>query len=47
VLHVVGVKNDPRAMFANSEVVRVGLSDAGFARVADISIRPLPAATAA
>jgi uncharacterized protein (TIGR02117 family) len=36
VLHVVGVKNDPRAMFANSEVVRVGLSDAGFARVADM-----------
>jgi hypothetical protein len=25
VLHVVGVKNDPREMFANSEVVRVGL----------------------
>ena len=36
VLHVVGVKNDPREMFANSEVVRVGLSDAGFARVADL-----------
>jgi uncharacterized protein (TIGR02117 family) len=36
VLHVVGVKNDPPAMFANSEVVRVGLSDAGFARVADM-----------
>ena len=36
VLHVVGVNNDPRAMFANSEVVRVGLSDAGFARVADM-----------
>jgi uncharacterized protein (TIGR02117 family) len=36
VLHVVGVKNDPRAMFANSDVVRIGLSDAGFARVADV-----------
>jgi uncharacterized protein (TIGR02117 family) len=36
VLHVVGIKNDPRAMFANSEVVRIGLSDAGFARVADV-----------
>ena len=36
VLHVVGVNNDPRAMFANSEVVPVGLSDAGFARVADM-----------
>jgi uncharacterized protein (TIGR02117 family) len=34
VLHVVGVKNDPRAMFANSELVPTGLSDAGFARVA-------------
>ena len=39
VLHVVGVKNDPRAMFANSEVVRVGWPIC--------SIRPLPAATAA
>ena len=34
VLHVVGINNDPRAMFANSELVRIGLSDAGFARVA-------------
>jgi len=34
VLHVVGVKTDPRAMFANSELVPIGLSDAGFARVA-------------
>jgi uncharacterized protein (TIGR02117 family) len=34
VLHVVGVKNDPRAMFANSELVPIGLSNAGFARVA-------------
>jgi uncharacterized protein (TIGR02117 family) len=34
VLHVVGVNNDPRAMFANSELVPIGLSDAGFARVA-------------
>jgi uncharacterized protein (TIGR02117 family) len=36
VLHVVGVKNDPRAMFANSDVVPIGLSDAGFARAADM-----------
>jgi uncharacterized protein (TIGR02117 family) len=34
VLHVVGVNNDPRAMFANSDLVPIGLSDAGFARVA-------------
>ncbi len=34
VLHVVGVKNDPRAMFANSDLVPIGLSDVGFARVA-------------
>ena len=34
VLHVVGIKNDPRATFANSELVPIGLSDAGFARVA-------------
>ena len=34
VLHVVGVNNDPRAMFANSELVPIGLSHAGFARVA-------------
>jgi len=34
VLHVVGVKTDPRAMFANSELVPIGLSDAGFARIA-------------
>jgi uncharacterized protein (TIGR02117 family) len=35
VLHVVGVGNDPRAMFANSEVVRVDLGESSFARVAD------------
>jgi uncharacterized protein (TIGR02117 family) len=34
VLHVVGVKDDPHATFANSELVPVGLSAAGFARVA-------------
>jgi uncharacterized protein (TIGR02117 family) len=34
VLHVVGVNNDPRAMLANSELVPIGLSDAGFARAA-------------
>jgi uncharacterized protein (TIGR02117 family) len=34
VLHVVGINNDPRAMFANSDLVRIGLSNAGFARVA-------------
>src|SRR5262249_16492408 len=32
VLHVVGVKDDPRAMFANSDLVRIGLSNTGFAR---------------
>src|SRR5262249_16629983 len=36
VLHVVGVKNDPRAMFANSELVRVDVGAAGFARMADM-----------
>jgi Protein of unknown function (DUF2459) len=36
VLHLVGVKNDPRAMFANSELVPIGLSDAEFARVAAV-----------
>ena len=34
VLHVVGVKDDPRAMFANSDLVRIGLSNTGFARAA-------------
>jgi hypothetical protein len=31
VLHVVGVKGDPRAMFANSDVVRVDVGEPGFA----------------
>lgn len=34
VLHVVGVNGDPRAMFANSDLVRVDVSGAGFARLA-------------
>src|SRR5256884_6495704 len=36
VLHVVGVNGDPRAMFASSDLVRVDLSGAGFARLADM-----------
>ena len=36
VLHVVGVKGDPRAMFPNSDLVRVGISDAGFVRLVDM-----------
>jgi uncharacterized protein (TIGR02117 family) len=36
VLHVVGVNGDPRAMFANSNLVRVDVSGAGFARLADM-----------
>jgi uncharacterized protein (TIGR02117 family) len=36
VLHVVGVRNDPRAMFANSDLVRVDVGGAGFARLADM-----------
>jgi hypothetical protein len=36
VLHVVGVKDDPRAMFANSDLVRVDIGDAGFARLTDM-----------
>ena len=36
VLHVVGVKGDPRAVFANSDLVRVDVSDAGFARLTDM-----------
>jgi uncharacterized protein (TIGR02117 family) len=36
VLHVVGVNGDPRAMFANSDLVRVNISDAGFARLTDM-----------
>jgi Protein of unknown function (DUF2459) len=36
VLHVVGVKDDPRAMFANSDLVQVDISGAGFARLTDM-----------
>jgi uncharacterized protein (TIGR02117 family) len=36
VLHVVGVKGDPRAMFANSDVARVDVGEPGFARLADM-----------
>jgi Protein of unknown function (DUF2459) len=36
VLHVVGVNGDPRAVFANSDLVRVNISDAGFARLTDM-----------
>jgi Protein of unknown function (DUF2459) len=32
---VVGVENDPRAMFPNSDLVRVDLGEAGFERLAD------------
>jgi uncharacterized protein (TIGR02117 family) len=35
VLHVVGVKNDPRVVFPNSDVVRVGLGEPSLERVAD------------
>jgi uncharacterized protein (TIGR02117 family) len=35
VLHVVGVKNDPSAVFPNSDVVRVGLGEPSLERVAD------------
>jgi uncharacterized protein (TIGR02117 family) len=35
VLHVVGVGADPRATFGNSDLVRIDLSEAGFARLAD------------
>ncbi len=33
VLHVVGVKDDPRAMFSRSEIVRLDLSELGFERL--------------
>jgi uncharacterized protein (TIGR02117 family) len=36
VLHVVGVKDDPRAVFANSDVMRVDVGEPGFARLADM-----------
>src|SRR5258708_19346841 len=36
VLPVVRVKGDPRAVFANSDLVRVDVSDAGFARLTDM-----------
>jgi uncharacterized protein (TIGR02117 family) len=35
VLHVVGLNNDPRAAFARSDMVRIELGEASFARVAD------------
>ena len=35
VLHVVGIKGDPRAMFPNSGLVQVDLGEAGFERLAD------------
>jgi uncharacterized protein (TIGR02117 family) len=35
VLHVVGLTNDPRTAFPNSDMVRIELSDAGFARMLD------------
>jgi hypothetical protein len=35
VLHVVGVNADPRASFGHSDLVRLELSAAGFARLAD------------
>lgn len=35
VLHVVGIKNDPRAVFTNSDLVRIDLGAAGFERLAD------------
>jgi uncharacterized protein (TIGR02117 family) len=35
VLHVVGVGDDPRVTFANSDLVRVDLGAAGFERMAD------------
>jgi uncharacterized protein (TIGR02117 family) len=35
VLHVVGIPGDPRAVFVNSEVVRLELSTAGFDKLAD------------
>ena len=35
VLHVVGIEDDPRAMFPNSDLVRVDLGEAGFERLAD------------
>ena len=35
VLHVVGIEDDPRAMFPNSDLVRIDLGEAGFERLAD------------
>ena len=35
VLHVVGVDNDPRAMFTNSDIVRLDLGESSFARLVD------------
>jgi len=35
VLHVVGINNDPRLAFASSDIVRIELGEAGFARLAE------------
>jgi uncharacterized protein (TIGR02117 family) len=35
VLHVVGLNNDPRAAFSRSDMVRIELGEAGFARLAE------------
>ena len=35
VMHVVGLNNDPRAAFSRSDMVRIELGGAGFARLAD------------
>jgi hypothetical protein len=35
VVHVVGIKNDPRAMFPHSDLVRIDLGEAGLDRLAD------------
>jgi uncharacterized protein (TIGR02117 family) len=35
VLHVVGIGDDPRAKFSNSDLVRIDLGEAGFERLAD------------
>lgn len=36
VLHVVGVNNDPRVLFGNSDLVRVDVGETGFERVTDM-----------
>jgi hypothetical protein len=42
VLHVVGIKSDPRAMFPNSDLVRVDLGAAGSSDWRTSSTRPSP-----